>query len=50
VNDAAKKSEHDDCVQPLKELLQINLFTNACISVLLQLAMFWFLRNAKESI
>ncbi len=50
MNDAARRSERDDCVQPLKELQQINLFTNACISVLLQLAMFLvFLRNAKES-
>jgi hypothetical protein len=50
VNDAARRSEPDDFVQPLKERQQINLFTNACISVLLQLAMFWVLKNAKESI
>jgi hypothetical protein len=27
VNDGARRSEHDDCSQPLKELQQINLFT-----------------------
>jgi hypothetical protein len=34
-------------VQPLKELQQINLFTNACISVLLQLAMFLVFKECK---